>query len=107
MMYSKQFRLYRIICQAESEAGATLLLLVHYCRHATWCQAGVEEAIRKAMMRHPTDADIAQYGSRTLSRLTQEGEECAQEVCSGFRVHLVAVVGLIFRVLFRLSPAWL
>eukprot|EP00434_Breviolum_minutum_P020760 symbB.v1.2.018312.t1/scaffold1456.1/size117650/2 len=33
------------------------------------------------MMRHPTDADIAQYGSRTLAWLTQEGaEERAQEV---------------------------
>ena len=49
----------------------------------------MEEAIRKAMMRHPTDADIAEYGSRTLSRLTQEGaEERAQEVGSGFRVRL-------------------
>ena len=67
----------------------------------------MEEAIRKAMMRHPTDADIAQYGSRTLALLTQEGEERAQEVGSGFRVRLVAVVGLIFRVLFRLSQAWL
>ena len=64
--------------------------------------------IRKAMMRHPTDADIAQYGSRTLAWLMQGGaEERAQEAGSGFRVRLVAVVGLIFRVLFRLSQAWL
>ena len=64
--------------------------------------------ITKTMIRHPTDADVAQYGNKTLDRLTQDGaEERAQEVGSGFRVRLVAVVGLIFRVVFRLSQAWL
>eukprot|EP00434_Breviolum_minutum_P005739 symbB.v1.2.005055.t1/scaffold291.1/size238869/20 len=44
------------------------------------------------MMRHPTDADIAQYGSRTLARLTQDGaEERAQEAGSGFTVRLAEV----------------
>ena len=85
-----------------------VLGVAHQTRHATSFQAGVEEAIRKAMMQHPTDADIAQYARRTLAWLTQDGaEERAHEVGSGFRVRLVAVVGLIFRVLFRLSRACL
>ena len=53
----------------------------------------MEEAVRKAMMRHPTDADIAQYGNRTLARLTQDGaEEHAQEVGSGSEFALLLLL---------------
>lgn len=50
--------------------------------HTTWCQAVVEEAIRKAMNRHPTDADIAEYGLQALDRLGHGADEMAQEVGS-------------------------
>ena len=50
--------------------------------HTTWCQAVVEEAIRKAMNRHPTDADIAEYGLQALDRLGHAADEMAQEVGS-------------------------
>lgn len=49
---------------------------------ATWCQAVVEEAIKKAMNRHPTDADIAEYGLQALDRLGHAADEMAQEVGS-------------------------
>ena len=48
-------------------------------------------AIRKAMNRHRTDADIAQYGLQALDRLARGADEGAQEVGSEF----VAAVGLI------------
>ena len=56
----------------------------------TWCQAAVEEAIRKAMNRHPTDADIARYGLQALDRLAHGADERAQEVgsASGLRSSL-------------------
>ena len=52
----------------------------------------MEETIRKAMMRHPTDADIAQYGNRTLARLKQEVEKHAQEVASGSEFALLRLL---------------
>ena len=59
--------------------------------HASLCQAAVAEAIRKAMKRHRTDADIAQYGLQALDRLSHGADEGAQEVGLEF----VAAVGLI------------
>ena len=42
----------------------------------------MEEAIKKAMNRHPTDADIAEYGLQALDRLGHAADEMAQEVGS-------------------------
>ena len=58
------------------------------------CQAAVAEAIRKAMNRHPTDADIAQHGPQALARLAHGADEGAQEVGSesGLRSSLPLLV---------------